>query len=124
YCQRLTGIQQEDIDAAPPFDRVISSFRNWMDASDADDIMCSWGAKDADLLRNDLQAHQLTVDWMPLHIDLKQQYHDIMGEGRKRGLKRVLEREGLPFEGNHHRALDDASNLSRLFLKYLDRWMY
>ncbi|MDX1476755.1 MAG: 3'-5' exonuclease [Saprospiraceae bacterium] len=124
YCRRLTGIDQQYVDAASGFDQVIIRFRQWIDDQAGDAVLCSWGSKDYTLLTNDLQLHNLPQDWLPEYIDIKQQYHDMIGARKKRGLKRVLEQEGIPFTGDHHRALDDASNLSILFRKYLDRWMY
>ena len=43
---------------------------------------------------------------------------------RYTGLKTTLKREGFEFEGVHHRAISDAENLCKIFVKYLDEWVY
>ncbi len=124
YCTRLTGIVQEDVDRARPFERVGASFEDWIYDNSDEYVLCSWGDKDHDLLTDDCLRQGLDTEWLDNYIDLKEQYHRIKGLHRKRGLRRTLSNEGFEFEGNHHRAFDDAANLYRLFLKYRDQWMY
>ena len=124
YCTRLTGIEQSDVDSARSFDRVGASFEDWIYDNTEDYVLCSWGGKDLELLMDDCTRQGLETDWLYNYIDLKEQYHRIKGLQRKRGLKRTLKNEGFEFEGDHHRAFDDAANLFRLFVKYRDRWMY
>lgn len=124
YCTKLTGIEQKDIDRARTFQRVGAAFEDWIYANADDYILCSWGGKDHEFLQDDCSRHRMDSDWLDHYIDLKDQYHSIKGLNRKRGLKRTLMNEGFEFEGDHHRAFDDAANLFRLFVKYRDRWMY
>ena len=113
YCKRLTGITQDEVDSADTFDRVLGHFHDWYD-QDGDILLCSWGAKDHQLLEGDMALHRIE-DGLPDYIELKEQYYAIKDMHKKMGLKRVLDREGFDFEGTHHRALDDATNLSYLF---------
>ena len=124
YCKQLTGISQGDVDRAESFSRVFAQFREWLGPDTDNMLLCSWGAKDKELIMRDMRVHQMSNGWLPPFIDLKSQYHEIKGIRRKMGLKRVLDREGFDFEGSHHRALDDAANLCHLFRKYLDSWMF
>jgi len=124
YCTKLTGITQDDVADAAPFDRVVETFIRWIDVDSMDYTLCSWGDKDLELLENDCSSFGIDQDWLKPYIDLKEQYHQIKGLQRKRGLKNTLTRENLEFEGAHHRALDDAINLFALYLKYKDSWMY
>ena len=84
--------------------------------------MCSWGSKDKTLLINDCLHAGLESEWLDPYRDIKAQYHHLKGLQRKLGLKKCLQREGIEFDGNHHRALDDARNLAELFLRYFDLW--
>ena len=122
YCKELTGITQSDVDAAEHFASAGHRFREWI--NDEAPVLCSWGARDLELLQSDCAVHKLPNAWLDGYFDLKDQYHDFKGLSKKRGLKRVLLSEGFEFEGNHHRALDDAMNLSHLFTRYIDSWMY
>ena len=122
YCRKLTGIRQQDIDAAPGFKRVGTLFKEWIEVSDDEYTLCSWGSKDKVLLTQDCQDAGIDTDWLEPFLDIKAQYHQLKGLSRKLGLKKCLMREGIEFDGMHHRALDDAKNLRELFVRYFDMW--
>lgn len=124
YCRQLTGISQNDVDTAKDFSATGSRFIQWIEQAGEEYRVCSWGYKDKLLLSAACEMTKLETDWLESYVDLKAQYHDIKGLQRRAGLKKCLQREGIPFEGNHHRALDDAENLSRLFVRYLDMWVF
>ncbi|MDQ3142041.1 MAG: exonuclease domain-containing protein [Bacteroidota bacterium] len=122
YCRNLTNITQEQIDKAPSFSNALHSFLDWMDMDGNDYCLCSWGAKDYKFFESDCEAFSLSMDWLQHFVDLKSQYIDFKLNGRKLGLDKALEKEGIEFEGSRHRALSDALNLSKLFVRYLDEW--
>lgn len=124
YCTKLTGITQDDVNTARSFGQVGQQFEDWIYDIDEEYLLCSWGDKDLEFLQSDCRRHKLDTDWLEHYIDLKAQYHKIKRIQRKKGLKRVLQAEGFEFEGSHHRAFDDALNLSNIFIKYRDQWMY
>ena len=124
YCINLTGITPDDVRSAGTFGQVIGAFQEWLDVYEGPYVLCSWGSKDQELLLADCDRHGVEADWLDPYIDLKQQYHEINGIQRKRGLKRTLKAEQMEFEGDHHRALDDAITLFNLFVRYRDSWMY
>lgn len=123
YCTRLTGITQQDVDDGLSFDRFHSSFSQWLEQIDFDRLFVAWGAADEEIMNDACAWHGLDD---PLegfsYLDVKKAYHEIMGLNRKLGLTKTLRREGLEFEGDHHRAMPDAINLGRLFRKHLGQW--
>jgi len=124
YCVKLTGITQADIDGAAGFRQVIKQFRDWCESGTSEYTLCSWGSKDLEFLYHDCELHSVDASWLDTYIDLKEQYHDIFNIPQRMGLKKSLRFENIPFEGQHHRALDDAENLFSLFDKHRDVWMY
>jgi inhibitor of KinA sporulation pathway (predicted exonuclease) len=124
YCQELTGIEQPQINRASSFEKVTDDFKHWIDHELNDYVLCSWGAKDIELLQHDCALFEMETKWLSPHIDLKAQFHRIKKLKRKQGLYKTIDREGFEFEGNHHRALDDSINTAKLFVKYLDEWRY
>jgi inhibitor of KinA sporulation pathway (predicted exonuclease) len=124
YCVQLTGINQAQVDRAHPFPHVIEDFKNWIDVYENHYFLMSWGAKDVEFLKQDCALHKLSPGWILRYHDLKEQYHSIKNSKYKTGLSKTLENEGFQFSGVHHRALDDAKNLARLFIRYLDEWQY
>lgn len=124
FCQELTGIEQEAVDRARSFRDVVEEFQDWIGVFDESYLLCSWGGFDRDMLRRDCALHQVDEYWTDDYINLKAQYREINRLSAPIGLAKAIRREGMEFEGSHHRAIDDAANLARIFLKYLDVWRY
>ncbi|MEM8525610.1 MAG: 3'-5' exonuclease [Bacteroidota bacterium] len=122
YCTELTTIEQEQVDRAQKFPKVIEEFQDWAEIFEEDYMLCSWGQFDQTLLIADCRLHDIEEDWLENHINLKAQYREIKRLSRPRGLKWAVEKEGFDFDGTHHRAIDDADNLVKVFLKHRDEW--
>ncbi len=126
FCRQLTTIEQEKINRAAIFPKVIDDFQDWAGIFDDEEdyLLCSWGNFDRKMLVQDCQLHRIESDWTTPHINLKRQYHDMKRLGRTRGLKSAVSVEGFDFTGQPHRGIDDALNLAKIFVKYLDEWEY
>lgn len=124
YCQNLTSIKQADVDRASTFPTVVEAFQDWIDIFEDDYLLCSWGSFDKRLLGQDCRLHKLEEAWLDSYINLKQQYQDFKRLRRSRGLKAAVEAEGYEFTGIQHRAIADAENLAKLFVRYLDEWQF
>jgi inhibitor of KinA sporulation pathway (predicted exonuclease) len=124
YCTDLTGITQEQISKAKSFDRVFPMFEDWYLKQDGPQLICTWGSKDMDMIYAECSKHDIDASFLPAWINLKTQYASIQRLQKEVGLLKALEHLEIPFEGSHHRALDDAFNTTKLFLRFLDRWQY
>ncbi len=124
FCMDLTSIEQQKIDRSKTFPDVIENFMDWAYVFEEDYLLCSWGSFDKKMLIQDCELHNLEWDWVEKHINIKRQYHEIRKLRKMRGLKYSVEKEGFDFEGHHHRGMDDAHNLSKLFMKFRDEWRY
>lgn len=126
FCQQLTNIGQEEVDDAPGFESAFTRWHQWMDETRQGDLLyCSWGDGDVDLIYNDCHHHGVVWEWEHLHFDVKKAYNSMKGiSGKPYGLKKALNKENIELEGSHHRALDDAYNLTKLFVRYIDEWAY
>ncbi|NOT36231.1 MAG: exonuclease domain-containing protein [Saprospiraceae bacterium] len=124
YCKGLTGINQADIDKAKPFPYVIDKLMDWAEIPDTEYVYCAWGSADIKLLQHDAQLHRMEIEWLDPYVDIKSQYHNNKDISNPSGLYKVLKKNGFEFEGERHRALSDATNLSRIIAKYIDEWVY
>ena len=124
FCTELTGIEQHHVGAAQLFPEVIDQFWEWIDLDNGDYTLVSWGSEDQQLMRNDCLLHNLHHEWLSPHLNLKKAYRTIKRLNRYTGLLNTLEREGMEFDGRHHRAIYDAINTGKIFVKYLDEWAY
>ena len=122
FCIDLTSISQEEIDQSKVFPVVINTFLEWINSFDGDYILCSWGHYDRVQFKNDCELHELDWSWTNRHISLKHQYGKIKGLRRAPGMKRALKSEKIPLDGTHHRGIDDARNISKIFNKYYQQW--
>lgn len=124
YCKTLTGIEQDDINRASSFVKVIDEFQEWIDIYDEEYLLCAWGKFDQRILIQDCKLHKLDYDWTAPYINVKEQYHDLKRLKRRWGLKKAVEFEGFEFTGDQHSALADAENLAKIFNQYRDEWRF
>lgn len=124
FCIQLTSITQDDVNSAEPFPLVIDAFKQWIQNHGKEYILCSWGNYDRVQFKNDCDLHGLDSSWTNSHISLKHQYGKIKGMRRPIGMKGALTREGFELEGVHHRGIDDARNIVKIFIKYFNDWNF
>jgi 3'-5' exoribonuclease 1 len=124
FCQNLTSISQIDVNRADTFPRVIDEFMDWIELESDDYWLASWGGFDKRQLSADCILHDLGIDWLDYHVNLKEQYLKMKRLRQPVGLKKAVEREGFEFTGIHHRGISDAENLAKIFVKYRDAWQY
>lgn len=121
FCTELTSITQTEIDNAQTFPNVISEFMNWIN-TDKEYLLCSWGFYDKKQFQSDCKLYGLDSDWANSHISLKHQYASINNLRRPIGMGGALKKEKLILDGTHHRGIDDARNISKIFIKYFGKW--
>jgi len=125
FCKSLTKIGQEQVDHAREFPDVIEHFIDWILEEDEDYLLSSWGEFDYRQIIKDCSLHNLESNWIEnRHINLRNQYSNFTHTSKKLGLKNTVKREGFEFTGKNHNALSDAINLSKIFVKYIDDWIY
>lgn len=124
FCMELTSIRQEDVDNAAYFNEVIEDFQDWIQQGDNDYLLCSWGFYDRKQFESDSQIYGLDTAWLEKHISLKHEYARINSLRRAIGMKRALIRDGITLEGTHHRGIDDARNISKIFIRHFDDWSF
>jgi 3'-5' exoribonuclease 1 len=122
FCTKLTTIEQQDIDVASEYPKVLSNFQDWILSYGANYWLCSWGFYDRSQFKKDCQLHRLDATWLRQHISLKHQYGDVHSLPRPISMKDALKREGFELQGTHHRGIDDARNIAQVFLKNFDAW--
>ena len=124
FCKRLTSIKQEQVNTARKFPKVLEEFKQWAGIYEEDFHVCSWGQNDKKLFADDCMLHKLDTDWLQYYVNLKTQYDNLKGGVVKGNLKKIVAKEGFTFTGIQHRAISDAENLAKIFLKYFDEWVF
>ncbi len=121
FCKELTTINQAEIDPAESYPAVIENFKQWIN-QDEPYVLCSWGFYDKKQFVKDCDLHQLDKKWLKNHISLKHQYAEIKNLRKPIGMGGALKRERLKLEGTHHRGIDDARNIAKIFLARMGEW--
>lgn len=114
FCNQLTGIQQSDIDNAPTFREAMDNLQNFLQPYHPLKFWGSWGNYDKRQILLECQRHQIDDPLASLeHKNLKANFAK-KRKIRQVGTSKALELAGLERQGTHHRALDDAINISKL----------
>jgi inhibitor of KinA sporulation pathway (predicted exonuclease) len=121
YCQRLTGIQTQDVLNARPFSEVAEHFRDWLPLGE-ELIFIAWGKRDEFFLEGDAHLANYDISWMKPQHNLKKAYQRLKALHRPVGLAKALKANNIEPEGIEHRAYWDALNTSQLYLKYMGEW--
>lgn len=125
FCKNLTHISQEDVDNGLDFKTAITNFEKWATDNGSDiAYYFSWGNFDRTQIVTDCMRHHLPYSFIDgWHRNLKWQYSEIVLKTKKQfGTRKALRKEGFDFDGQQHRGIDDALNISKIFLKYIDKW--
>jgi inhibitor of KinA sporulation pathway (predicted exonuclease) len=116
FCRQLTRITQANIDAAQPLSEVWTSFEHWLGQHHSRlEGWASWGDYDRKQLVQEWERLQLdsALSRVP-HMNLKQRFAKARRLERPLGLNGALQLAGMQFNGQQHRALEDARNTARL----------
>lgn len=119
FCKELTHIQQSDVDSAKSFEEIMNEFATWCISNSNDVVLCSWGFYDKNQIKSEAEYKKLNGEILSLlnnHISIKHQFADIK-KIRPCGVMKALKKCGFEFTGTQHRAIDDARNISKIFLE-------
>lgn len=117
FCKDLTHIQQSDVDGVEYFQVVLQKFNDWLGDRAKYTIFCSWGYYDMNQFKNDCAEWGIddrTLPWLIRRISIKHQFSKIL-DRPKCGMTKALHILNIPHEGTHHRGIDDARNIAKIF---------
>jgi inhibitor of KinA sporulation pathway (predicted exonuclease) len=115
FCRELTGITQQDVDAAPAFPEALRLFLEWSQPVERI-VLATWSRYDVWQLDLDLEAHGLPKLALPF-LDVKKLAGRIVGSKSFEETARELAPE--PRAMPRHRALADARRTARILGRLL-----
>lgn len=121
FCKKLTTIKQSDVDRARDFGGAVYDFIKWIDEKNDDYFLCSWGFYDKKQLKSDCELHQIGTKWIKNHMSIKHQHGKIINVEKGVGMSDALKLLNIELEGTHHRGIDDAKNIAKIFIKIFDK---
>jgi inhibitor of KinA sporulation pathway (predicted exonuclease) len=114
FCTQLTTIKQTDVENASTFPEAMISFKEWI-LKFPNYTFCSWGDYDKRQFNQDCRFHEIPYPFTPEHINIKKQFSDYLGVSKAFGMAGALEKLGFELMGTHHRGIDDARNIAKIF---------
>ena len=121
YCRDLTGISQEEVNAAGTFEEVYDKFENWVQP-EPDTWFVSWGSFDKEILNETCDRFFSEPSMIQNHLDLRRAFTGMKNLSPHTSLVKALEHEEWAFEGEPHRAMPDTQNMTLIFREYFEYW--
>jgi inhibitor of KinA sporulation pathway (predicted exonuclease) len=115
FCRELTGITQENVDAAPTFPEALRLFLEWAQPLERI-VLASWSRYDLWQLDLDLQAHGLPKLALPF-LDVKKLVGHMVGSKSFEEAVRELAPDAVAMP--RHRAIADARRTARMLDRLL-----
>ena len=115
FCRELTGITQENVDAAPGFPEALAMFVAWAQPLERI-VLASWSHYDLWQLDLDLDAHGLPKLSLPF-LDVKKLAARMIGGKNLEDTARELAPESLSIP--RHRAIADARRTASILHRLL-----
>ena len=117
FCTELTTLTQQQVDGGIPFAEACAALQRLYRSKDR--LWASYG--DYDRRQFERQCHDRGVAY-PFglgHLNVKTLFAIVYALPREVGMDAALERLGLPLDGTHHRAGDDAWNIALILSSLL-----
>lgn len=125
FCKKLTGISQNDVDKAPPFNKVLVELQDLIfDEFNGEPYQfCSWSDFDKRIVNDEILRYnanhtvKLNNHITHYYVDLQKAFSKKHKLGKRRmSVEKALIHLGMEFVGDQHRAIDDAINTARIAL--------
>ncbi|CAF2577963.1 unnamed protein product [Rotaria sp. Silwood2] len=127
FCTELTGIEQHQVDNAPPFVEVLHNVETWLNERN---LLSSSNKRKLAFATDGpwdfakflpMQCHLSSITyprWAKKWINIRKEFA-IFYPVRRCGIDKMLGNLGLSFDGRHHSGIDDAINIARITLGLL-----
>jgi len=120
FCKNLTSIKQEYIDSAEIFPVALEKFIQWVEIKSKKNIeniiFCSWGYYDKKQLVKDCELHDITYPFQ-VHYSIKHKFAEMKNLKKAIGMEKALQMCKISLDGTHHRGIDDAKNIAKIFIQ-------
>jgi inhibitor of KinA sporulation pathway (predicted exonuclease) len=112
YCTQLTTLTQADIDGGVPLAEACQILAQEYHAPTR--LWASYGDYDRKQFERNCGEFGISYPFGPGHLNVKTLLAVVLGLKREVGMREGLAALGVPLEGTHHRAADDAWNIAAI----------
>lgn len=119
FCTELTTLTQADVETGIPLAQACQALAQEYQASAR--LWASYGDYDRQQFVRNCGESGIPYPFGPGHLNIKTLLAVTLGLKREVGMRNGLAALGLPLEGTHHRAGDDAWNIAAILAEVLRR---
>ncbi len=112
FCTELTTLTQETVDDGIGFADACGLLRDDVGAGQM--MWASYGDYDRRQFRRQCSGWSVDYPFADSHLNIKVLFALMRGEPHAPGMAGALRALGLPLQGTHHRACDDAANIASI----------
>lgn len=120
FCTRLTTLTQEIVDQGVPFQEAMNLLKTKYNSGNR--TFVSWGDYDRKMFERNCADYGVRYPFGPRHLNLKNIFTLLHGLDREPGLNKALTHLDMKLEGTHHRGIDDARNIAKIFIHTLQKF--
>lgn len=120
FCTKLTTLTQKDVDIGCTFEQAMGILRNKYLSENR--TFVSWGDYDRKMFERNSKDYGVKYPFGPRHMNLKNSFTMLHGLDHEPGLDSALDHLGMALEGTHHRGIDDAKNIAKIFIHTLGKF--
>lgn len=120
FCTKLTTLTQKIVDDGMTFQAAMAVLRKNYESENR--TFVSWGDYDRKMFERNSKDYGVKYPFGPRHMNLKNSFTLLHGLEREPGLDQALDYLEMKLEGTHHRGVDDARNIARIFIQTLGRF--
>lgn len=119
FCTELTTLTQADVEAGVSLAQACQTLAQEYQAPSR--LWASYGDYDRQQFMRNCDEFDIAYPFGPGHLNVKTLLAVTLGLKREVGMRNGLAALGLPLEGTHHRAGDDAWNIAAILAAILRR---
>ena len=120
FCTQLTTLTQGQVDKGITYQEALRRLKSDFDSPNR--TFVSWGDYDRKMFERNCKDYGVSYPFGPRHMNLKNTFTVLNGLSREPGMDGALDILGLKLEGTHHRGIDDAKNIAKIFLETLKKF--
>jgi inhibitor of KinA sporulation pathway (predicted exonuclease) len=117
FCTQLTTLTQEYVDQGVSLYSAMNILKIKYDSNNR--TFVSWGDYDRKMFERNCKDNGVKYPFGPRHLNLKNTFTILHGLDKEPGMDSALDFLGMKLEGTHHRGVDDAKNIAKVFIDTL-----
>lgn len=120
FCTQLTTLTQSQVAHGMPLADALHILQH--EYSSRERLFASWGDYDRGQFQRNCNDYGLNYPFGPTHLNIKNLFSIMLGLPKELGIPEACQQLRISMEGVHHRGVDDAWNIAKIFCELIRRF--